>query len=477
MYYGPRFLSPLDCRRGIVEIPCMETMESINPATGETLRTYRPHSLAEIDHALDSAVSARLDWQHRKDKSGLLSKAASILKDRAAEWAALISMEMGKPVRQARAEVLKCALACDYFAANAAGFLADELVATEAADSRIRFEPLGAILAVMPWNFPFWQVFRCAAPALAAGNVVILKHSSNVPGCALAIERIFREAGFPDGVFSTLLIGSQRVAAIVKDRRVAAAALTGSDAAGRALSSAAGSALKKTILELGGSDPFIVMDDADTAGAALAASTSRFQNAGQSCIAAKRFIVCKGAYDDFMAGFTSAASRLKVGNPALEETDIGPLARADLLEDACRQTDESVSKGARIVAGGRKLEGPGFYFAPTILSMAGKGMPVWDEETFCPLAAVAEARDREEALALANSTRYGLGANVWTRNPETARWFSERLDAGLVFVNSFVKSDPRLPFGGVKESGYGRELSSYGIREFVNVKTVWVEKS
>ncbi len=382
---------------------------------------------------------------------------------------------MGKPIVEAEGEIEKCAWTAAWIADHAARLLADEPAESTASESYVRFQPLGVVLAVMPWNFPFWQAFRAGLPALAAGNVMMLKHSSNVPQCALAIEEVFREAGVPEGVFQTLMIGSGPVEGIVSDRRVAGVTLTGSEGAGSLVAAAAGKALKKSVLELGGSDPFIVLRDADIPTAATVACRARNQNNGQSCIAAKRFIVEEAIADEFEDLFTKAVGALKVGNPMDRGNQVGPLAREDLLDGLERQVTESVRLGARTAVGGKRVSnGGGYYFQPTVLTNVRPGMPVYHEETFGPVAAVIRVKDAEDAVRVANDTDFGLGSNIWTKDVERAKKLAERVEAGLVFVNGMVASDARLPFGGVKRSGYGRELASYGIKEFVNIQTIWV---
>jgi succinate-semialdehyde dehydrogenase/glutarate-semialdehyde dehydrogenase len=385
-----------------------------------------------------------------------------------------MTAEMGKPIVEAEAEVEKCAWSATWIADNAARLLADEPIESTGTKSYVRYQPLGVILAVMPWNFPFWQAFRAGLPALAAGNVMLLKHASNVPQCALAIEDVFREAGVPKGVFQTLLIGPGPVAGIIADRRVAGVTLTGSEAAGELVASAAGKALKKSVLELGGSDPFIVLEDADVKTAATVACRARNQNNGQSCIAAKRFIVAEPVADEFEELFSKAVAALKVGDPTDRANQVGPLARPDLVDDLERQVKESISKGAKVLAGGKRLNNGGNFFEPTVLAGVKPGMPVYNEETFGPVAAVIRVRDAEEALRVANDTDFGLGSSIWTKDVERGQMLAERVEAGLVFINGMVASDARLPFGGVKRSGYGRELSEHGIKEFTNIQTVWV---
>jgi succinate-semialdehyde dehydrogenase/glutarate-semialdehyde dehydrogenase len=381
---------------------------------------------------------------------------------------------MGKPVVQGEAEVEKCATGCDYYAEHAEAFLAEQPRETDASRSYVRFDPMGPVLAIMPWNFPFWQVFRFAAPALMAGNAGILKHASNVPRCALHIEEIFRAAGFPDNLFRALLAGPDKVASIIADARIRAASLTGSEGAGSKVGEQAGREIKKTVLELGGSDPFIVLKDADVEKASRMAADARLVNSGQSCIAAKRFIVVEKIADDFLERFVAEMRSRKMGDPLDRATEVGPLARRDLRDSLQRQVEESVRRGARLLLGGRIPESPGAFYPPTVLAAVDKGMPAFDEETFGPVAAVISARDEADAVGLANDSRFGLGASLWTEDRSRAEHIIPDIEAGMVFVNGLVKSDPRLPFGGVKRSGHGRELSEYGIREFVNVKSVWM---
>jgi len=451
-------------------------MTAINPATGEVLCEYPEHEAAEVERRLAAAATAFCDWRAAsfEDRAARLRAASVTLRQRRDDWARLITLEMGKLIAQSEAEIEKCARACEHFAEHAAHYLAPESIASDATRSGVRYEPLGAILAVMPWNFPFWQVFRAAAPALMAGNVVLLKHASNVPGCALAIEEVFREAGTPAGVFASLRIPAATTETLVDHPVIAAVTLTGGESAGRALAARAGRALKKTVLELGGSDAFIVLADADPDAVAMQAVAARTISNGQSCIAAKRFIVEEPLVERFEWMFAQRMARLQAGNPLDRATEIGPLARADLVDDLERQVGESVARGARLVTGGTRPRGPGYFYPPTVLSRVTPGMPVFDEETFGPVAAITTARDAAHAIALANHSQFGLGASLWTGDPARGEALAPDLEAGSVFVNGIVKSDPRLPFGGIKRSGYGRELAGPGIREFVNLKTVWV---
>jgi succinate-semialdehyde dehydrogenase/glutarate-semialdehyde dehydrogenase len=451
-------------------------MKSVNPATGQVLCEYEAQSPAEIEACLERAATtqpafAALPVDRR---AGWLSEAADRLQDRRLELARLMTEEMGKTLASAQAEVDKCAWVCRYYAENGATFLSDEIVATAARDSRIRFEPLGVVLAIMPWNFPLWQVFRFAAPALVAGNAGLLKHASNVSGCSLAIESVFLEAGFPVGAFQSLLIPAARVEAVVADPRVVAVTLTGSEPAGRAVARTAGQHLKKSVLELGGSDPFIVLGDADVEAAVLTAVQARIINNGQSCIAAKRFIVTEDVAADFETRFVSAMEGLVVGNPLEADTDLGPLATGAIRAELHGQVEGSVAAGARLRTGGMLPSGEGFYYPPTVLTDVPRDCPAAVEELFGPVAPVFRVASAHEALDLANATGFGLGAAVWTRDESVAARFVAGLQAGSVFVNDMVASDPRLPFGGIKRSGYGRELGTYGLREFLNVKTVWI---
>ncbi len=451
-------------------------LKSIDPATGRELASFPEANEAAIQAALERAWAARYGWREAGIgmRAALMRSVAGVLRADKARYASLLTSEMGKPIVEAEGEVEKCAWTANWFAENAERLLADEPVESTATESYVRFQPLGVILAVMPWNFPFWQAFRAGLPALAAGNVMLLKHSSNVPQSALAIEEIFREAGVPEGVFQTLLIGSGAVGRLVSDHRVAGVTLTGSEAAGSTVAEAAGKALKKTVLELGGSDPFVVLADADVDTAATVACRARNQNNGQSCIAAKRFIVEESVAEQFESRFASAVAALKVGNPMDRGNQVGPLARADLVDELERQVAESIRLGARPLTGGKRIEGDGYYFAPTVLANVRPGMPAYHEETFGPVAAVIRVKDADEAVRVANDTDFGLGSNIWTSDVARGKKLAEQVEAGLVFINGMVASDARLPFGGVKRSGYGRELSEYGIKEFTNIQTIWV---
>ena len=452
-------------------------MDSTNPATNTPLESYEEHSRSEVDGMLGDAVSAFGAWNQRSlaDRERLLAAAADVLRENAQKYAETMTRETGKPITQAEAEVEKCAWVCEHYAEHASAYLdPDYHPSPPGTTVKTVYEPLGPVLAVMPWNFPFWQVFRFAAPYLTAGNVGLLKHASNVPGCALAIEEVFREAGYPGGVFQALLIPSDRVADVLADDRVEAATLTGSDRAGRAIASTAGEHLKKTVLELGGSDPYVVLADADLDAAASTGVWARNQNGGQSCIAAKRFIVVEAVYDAFLDRFVDAVESLAVGDPMDPETDVGPQARQDLLEDLHEQVQASVDAGATLVTGGEPLDSEGAYYPPTVLTDVPEGCPVDTEEVFGPVAALYRVEDEAAAVARANDTAFGLGASVWTADRERGERLARGIDAGCVYVNELVKSDPRVPFGGVGISGYGRELSEDGIKEFVNRKTVWL---
>lgn len=450
---------------------------TVNPATGEELESYQEFSQEEIDRSLDRAVASF--ERHRKtpfsERSRKMIRAAEILEKEARALGEIMTREMGKPVKQAEAEARKCALGCRYYAENAEGFLMPELVRTDARKSYVAFQPLGPVLAVMPWNFPFWQVVRFAAPALMAGNVALLKHASSVTGCALALEDVFRRAGFDADEFQSLVVSARAVQGIIDDPRVKAATLTGSIGAGRSVGSEAGERIKPSVLELGGSDPFIVLADADLDRAVATGVQSRMQNNAQSCIAAKRFIVEAPVAEEFTRRYVTKMESLTIGDPMDETTDVGPLARADLRDDVHDQVERCLEQGARLLTGGRKLDGEGYFYAPTVLGDVQPGMVAFEEEIFGPVASITVARDADHAVELANQTVFGLGGAVFTEDRARGEEVALRLEVGSAFVNGMVRSDPRLPFGGVKESGYGRELSHYGIREFVNIKTVWIE--
>jgi succinate-semialdehyde dehydrogenase/glutarate-semialdehyde dehydrogenase len=447
--------------------------ESVNPATGEVFATYEPHDHTEVDRRLDRALEAFMSWRDRSfaDRAAVLHQVADQLDDDRDTHAELMTKEMGKPITAARAEAEKCAWVCRHYADHAAEYLATEDIPTDAPRSYVRYDPLGPVLAVMPWNFPYWQVFRFAAPSLMAGNVGLLKHASNVPGCALAIEDLFVSAGAGDA-FQVLLIGSDGVEKVVADDRVVAATVTGSERAGASVAGAAGREIKPTVLELGGSDPFIVLADADVEPAIATAAQARLINNGQSCIAAKRFIVDRSVADRFTDGLVDAMEAAKVGDPLDEATEVGPLAREDLLDELHDQVQRSVKDGSVLRTGGERLDRPGYFYAPTLLDHVTPAHAAGCEETFGPVAAVIRVDGEDEAVAAANSTPYGLGASLWTQNTDRAEQIVRRIDAGCVFVNDMVKSDPRLPFGGVKRSGYGRELGAPGIRAFANTKTI-----
>jgi len=451
--------------------------ESFNPATGKLLEKFAEASEAEVEQALAATQTAFLAWRERPiaERSALLHEVAKRLRARAGEHAQTMALEMGKPLAQGEAEVEKCAWVCDYYAEHAARMVAPEPRATDAKKSFIRFDPIGVVFAVMPWNFPFWQVYRFAAPALMAGNTALLKHAPNVPRCALAIEATFREAGLPDGAFRNVFVEPERTAGIIADARVQAVTLTGSERAGAAVAALAGRAIKKAVLELGGNDPFIVLADADVEKAARVAADARLINSGQSCIAAKRFIVVDEIADRFLEAFAAAMKERVMGDPLDRATYIGPQAREDLRVNLARQVEQSLRRGAKLVLGGRVPRGMGSFYPATVLSAVEAGMPAFDEETFGPVAAVIRARDESHAVGLANQSPFGLGASLWTADRDRAERLAARIDAGAVFVNAMVKSDPRMPFGGIKRSGYGRELSEHGLREFVNVKSVWIE--
>ncbi len=452
-------------------------IRSVNPATGELLKEFKPDTPDIVNRKVGLAWDTFLE--HRRtsfaDRARRMMRAAEILESGKDRFGRIMTSEMGKTIRSAREEAAKCALACRYYAENAERLLADQRVETNASLSYVRYQPLGPVLAVMPWNFPFWQVFRFAAPALMAGNVGLLKHASNVPQCALAIEEIFREAGFPAGAFQTLLIGSDLVKRLLEDERVKAATLTGSEPAGAEVASHAGRLIKKTVLELGGSDPFIVLPSADLQAAVSTAVTARTINNGQSCIAAKRFLAHESIADEFTRGFVEGMEALRTGDPMDEATQLGPLATPAILEGLDEQVRRSVAAGARVLTGGKRLDRPGNYYAATVLDGIPASAPAFCEEMFGPVASIWSFRNNDEALRLANATTFGLGSSVWTNDGREVEFFIGGLEAGMVFVNGMVASDPRLPFGGVKHTGYGREQSEQGIREFTNIKTVWIK--
>ena len=452
-------------------------ISSLNPATEETLAEFEPWSTSQVDEAVDRVVTAQRQWRAMsvQQRAAPMRRAAALLRERAERYGALITSEMGKPIVEAEAEVAKCALACDHYADHAAEYLADAPVPTESLESYVAYQPLGTILAIMPWNFPFWQVFRAGAPTLMAGNGIVLKHASNVPQSALAAEEVIRDAGFPDGLLCAVLVEGADTERIIDDPRIAAVTVTGSSEVGSRIAALAAGRLKKQVLELGGSDPFIVLADADLDHAARTASRARNQNSGQSCIAAKRFIVEEPVADEFGARFAQAVRALRLGDPASRETNVGPLARADLRDTLVRQVAESKRMGAQAIVGGEHIDGRGFFYAPTILDGVTGAMPAFREETFGPVAALLRARDVDHAVELANDTEYGLGAALWTRDLAGARDIARRIEAGSVFVNGLVASDPRMPMGGIKRSGYGRELGRHGIWEFTNIQTVRID--
>jgi len=453
-------------------------LHSINPFNGETLEQLDATSTAGVEAALAAAEVAATNWAERpfKERATLLGSVAGLLRERRSDLARMMTREMGKLIGEAEAEIEKCALVCDYYAERAFddGFLADEIIGSDASRSLVAFQPLGPLLAVMPWNFPFWQVFRCAAPALAAGNTLLLKHASNVPRCALTIAELWRDAGAPEGVFQTLLIEADRAEQLVADPRIRAVSLTGSERAGSRVAAVAGEHLKKAVLELGGSDAFVVLDDADLEQAASIAAKSRFMNAGQSCIAAKRFILVDAVADAFIDRFRAAAEALAPGDPLDRDTTLAPLARRDIRDTLHEQVEQSIAAGARLLCGGEPLDRPGWFYAPTLLDGVSPGMPAYEQELFGPVAAIIRARDEADALRIANDSRFGLGGSVWTADTARGEAFARRMACGAAFVNGLVKSDPRLPFGGIKTSGHGRELGALGIREFVNAKTLWI---
>ena len=453
------------------------SLQSINPATGITIQSFPSWQAEEINIVLGLVDSAQTGWAELdiEQRSSCMRNLARIFRQRRDEYANLITDEMGKLLKESHAELEKCAIGCEYYADHAKTFLADEEITSDATRSFVVYQPLGTLFCIMPWNFPFWQLIRAAAPAMMAGNALVLKHASNVPGCALALEDAFREAGFPANTFRTLMITAAQAETVIADKHIAAVTLTGSCAAGQKVAAVAGQHLKKCVLELGGSDPFIVLDDADIEFTATQAVTARFQNMGQSCIAAKRFILVDTIAESFTDRFKTLVNRLHIGDPKADSTGIAPMAREDLRAELHGQVERSLALGAKLVTGGSILGTKGAYYAPTILDQVQPGMPAFDEELFGPVAAIIRAQNEEDAIKLANQTQFGLGASVWTQDATRGQAVARKIHAGCTFVNGIVKSDPRLPFGGVKESGYGRELSYHGIREFVNIKTVWVK--
>ncbi len=449
---------------------------TVDPTTGSVLERFEYFDARTVDAKLTASTAAARPWAAAGPgrRAEMLRAVASQLRSECNALATTSVREMGKPIAQARAEVEKCAWCCEFFAESGPAMLAPQIASSNAARSYVAFRPLGVVLAIMPWNFPYWQVFRAAVPALLAGNAIALKHAENTTRCALEIERIFHEAGAQDGLFATLLMTNEDVDALIADPRISAVTLTGSERAGVAVASAAGLALKKCVLELGGSDAFLVLDDADVELAAKTAVTARFQNNGQSCIAAKRFIATQPIYDKFLERFVALATEQRVGNPMDQRNALGPCARSDLRDNVHAQVRATVDGGARLMLGGKPIEGPGYFYEPTIVADVLPGMRMFDEEVFGPAAAVVRAKNADEAIALANASSYGLGFSMWTRDTAVAETLAARVQAGAVFVNGMVASDPRLPFGGVKKSGYGRELSHYGVHEFTNIQTIWL---
>lgn len=451
-------------------------MKTINPALNQLIQDYPEHTADEVQERVQRAHQAFPVWSAApfKIRAQCMYALAKQLRSEISSLSKLITLEMGKPITQSEAEIEKCATVCDFYAEHAERFLQDELVTTTARKSLISFEPLGAILGIMPWNFPFWQVFRFITPTLMAGNTILLKHASNVPGCALAIEDLVYKAGFPAHVFRALLISSNTALALIEDERIKAVTLTGSEAAGMAVGAAAGKALKKAVLELGGSDPYIVLADADLQACVATSLRGRLNNTGQSCIAAKRFIVVQSHYDNFCSELLQKLKHVQIGDPLDRATEVGPLARKDLVDLLDQQVQRSVQLGATLLFGGQRIQREGFYYQPTVLKDVKKGMPAFDEETFGPLFAIIPAQDTEHAIALANDSVFGLGASLWTQNLDLADRLARRIQSGSVFINTPTVSNIHLPFGGIKRSGYGRELSHYGIKEFVNIKTIFI---
>ncbi|MBC8375481.1 MAG: NAD-dependent succinate-semialdehyde dehydrogenase [FCB group bacterium] len=451
-------------------------MKSINPASGEFIKEYLPHSNDETTATISQSQETWLKWKHSgfQQRSVLMLRAAAVLREDREALALLMTLEMGKVIHEARAEIEKCAWVCEFYAEKAESFLADEMVETNASKSFVCFAPIGIVLAVMPWNFPFWQVFRFAAPALMAGNAAVLKHASNVPGCALAIEEIFIKAGFPANLFRTLLISATQVESVIMNPHIRAVTLTGSEAAGMQVASIAGRALKKTVLELGGSDPYIVLDDANIEKCVATAVNARMINNGQSCIAAKRFVVVESRLEEFEARKTKIMSTLIPGDPLLDDTQVGPLAREDLRDELHDQVKASLDAGARLLLGGKSIPGSGYFYEPTVVSDVRHGMSLYHQETFGPVSAIIPVKDTDEAIKVANDSDFGLGGSLWTNDLVRGEQLARQIESGAVFVNGMTVSDPRLPFGGIKRSGYGRELSHFGIREFVNIKPIWI---
>jgi len=452
-------------------------IETINPATEELIKSFIPISDDEVQRIIEDTQKDFLEWKSTtySFRQELMLNAAKILRNEKEKYGEILTLEMGKPIAQAIAEVEKCAWVCEYYAEYTEEILSNEIINTDASESFVQFDPIGIVLAVMPWNFPFWQVFRFAAPALMAGNAGILKHASNVPMSALAIEEIFQKAGFPKNIFRTLIISSGQVNSVIENSFVKASTLTGSEYAGSMVASKSGKMLKKSVMELGGSDPFIILKDADLELATTTAVTARLLNNGQSCIAAKRFIIEEAIAEEFEELFVKKMDEIVVGDPMNKNTELGPIAREDLLLELHEQVKKSVEKGAKILTGGKRLDRKGYYYPPTILTDVKKGMLAYDEELFGPVATVIKVKNEEEAIFVANDTPFGLGSSLWTSNLDKAKTLAKEIESGSVFINGMVKSDPRLPFGGVKLSGFGRELSHYGIKEFVNIKTVWVK--